>query len=56
MNVRKPVALRISIQALEVRGGVLPDSQGLADTLEAVAFRMEASSMVEEGRAPCPSP
>ena len=43
----------LALKALDVRGGVLPVSQGPADTLEVVAFRNEVSSEVEEGRTPC---
>jgi hypothetical protein len=41
------------LQALEVRGDVLPASQGPADTLEFVALRIEVSSVVEQGCTPC---
>jgi hypothetical protein len=53
VDVRKLVALRMSLQALKVRGDVLPASQGPADTLEFVALRIEKSSVVEEGYTPC---
>ena len=53
VDARKLVALRISLYGLDVRGGVLPVSRGPADTLEAVAFRIKVSSVMEEARAPC---